>query len=239
MGRLGLFEPKQLTSTFAEGEHPVVTTVSQTTRNVSAHSQVVDPVITMGHSDFAPATYLHEPIVTENFREWGLVTMDPPAYALAEDAFGNVWVPDSVNATLLALSPVDNVVCVYALPEDLWIGSLVPYLDSSSICFSAHSENDGISKIGMLQSDTGSVALWDIPGGTEIDAVSLIVVDGDLWFCDRGESSVYRLDLATGTFTWWETGGDDSPFYITVGYPGEYWVSWERTGKIARLRIGD
>ncbi len=238
-GRLGLFEPKQLTSTFAEGDNPVVATVTQTTRSVVAHSQVVDPVVTMGSADDAPATYLHEPLVTENFREWGLVTMDPPAYAVAEDAFGNVWVPDSVNATLLALSPVDNVVRVYAIPEDLWIGGLVPYLDSANICFSVHSETDGVSKIGMLQSETGSVALWDIPGGTEIDAVSLIVANGDLWFCDRGESCVYRLDLSTGTFTWWETGGDDSPLYITAGNPGEFWVSWEGTGKVARLRVND
>ena len=34
------------------------------------------------------------------------------------------------------------------------------------------------------------------------DAVSLIVVEGNVWFCDRGdEGAVYRFDPLTGTFT--------------------------------------
>ena len=163
--------------------------------------------------------------------------MDPPAYALEEDDRGNVWVPNSVSGTLLSLSPIDNRVLVYELPDGLWLGGLASIPNSADIYFAAHSESDGVSKIGLLQTETGSVALWDIPGGSEIDAVSLILVDGVLWFCERNNSAVYRFELVSGTFTWWETGGDDSPLYIEAGYPGEFWVSWEWSGKIARLRL--
>ncbi|MBU1048895.1 hypothetical protein KKG90_02610 [Candidatus Bipolaricaulota bacterium] len=237
LGRLGLFEPEQLTSTFLPGTDPVIISVTQTTRRVVGKTQAVDPALIMGEDGFAPATYLHLPVETDNYREWGLVTMDPPAYALAEDVRGQVWIPDAVNGSLLALSPSDNVVRVYGLPDGLWIGSLAPIPRSTDIYFSAHSENDGVSKIGLLQPETGNVALWNIPGGSEIDAISLLVVDDALWFCDRGHGAVYRFELASSTFTWWETGGDDSPLYIVAGYPGEFWVSWEWSGKIARLRL--
>jgi streptogramin lyase len=237
LGRLGLFEPTQLSASFEEGTEPLVIPVTQTSRSVVALSETVVPVISMGTGDFAPATYLISPIETGLFREWGLVTMDPPAYALAEDGLGNIWVPDAVNGTLLSLSPTDERVSIYELPDAIWLGGLVAIPDSTDIYFSAFSESDGVSKIGLLQSETGNVALWDIPGGREIDAVSLITMDGDLWFCDRGNSAVYRFDLVSGTFTWWVTGGDDSPLYIVPGYPGEFWVSWEWSGKIARLRL--
>jgi len=234
---VGLFEPTQLSASFEEGDEPLVIPVTQTARSVVPLSQVVDPVIVMGVADFTPATYLHSPVETGSYREWGLVTMDPPAYALMEDDRGNVWIPDGANGTLLSLSPVDNRVAIYELPDGLWLGGLASIPNSANICFTAHSESDGVAKIGLLQTDTGSVALWDIPGGSEIDAVSLILVDGVLWFCERNNSAVYRFELVSGTFTWWRTGDDDSPLYVTAGYPGEFWVSWEWSGKIARLRL--
>ncbi|MCK5585880.1 hypothetical protein KAJ02_07390, partial [Candidatus Bipolaricaulota bacterium] len=74
--------------------------------------------------------------------------------------------------------------------------------------------------------------------GAEIDAVSLIIVEDAVWFCDRGHSAVYRFVPMLGEFTWWATGdADDSPLYIVPGKPNEYWVSFEGSGKIARLSI--
>ena len=239
LGRLGLFEPSQFSTSFEEGPEPTVISALRHSSTVPPLSQTVAPEITMQESDFAPGTYLHEPVVSGLFREWGLVTMDPPAYAFAEDSQGNVWVPDGANGNLLSLSPLDERVLVYELPGGIWLGGLAPIPNSTAIYFAAHSESDGISKIGLLQTETGSVALWNIPGGSEIDAVGLILVDGVLWFCERNNSAIYRFETVSGTFTWWKTGGDDSPLYIVPGYPGEFWVSWEWSGKIARLRLLD
>jgi len=236
LGRLGLFEPIQLAVSIEEGPEPLVIPVSQTSNSVSPLSQTVSPEFYMADPDLVPAVYIHEPIVSAPFREWGLVTMDPPPYAFMEDNGGNVWVPDVVNQTLLSLAPSDNTVTVYELPANLFITSLVAVPDTTDIYFLAV-ENDSAAKMGVLQPENGSVAMWEIPGGTEIDAVGLIITEDALWFCDRGHSAVYRFVPMDGAFTWWETGDDDAPLYITAGYPGELWVSWEGTGKIARLRL--
>ena len=237
-GRLGLFEPAQLPLSVPEGPAPLVIPISRTSSTVLASSQVAAPEFHMADPDLVPAVYIHEPVVSAPFREWGLVTMDPPPYAFVGDSQGNVWVPDVVNGSLLSLALSDNTVTVYELPANLFITSLVAVPDATDIYFLAM-ENDSVAKIGVLQPENGSVAMWEIPGGTEIDALGLIITEDALWFCDRGHSAVYRFVPMDGAFTWWETGDDDAPLYITPGYPGEFWVSWERTGKIARLRIGE
>ena len=238
LGRLGLFEPIQLAVSIEEGPGPLVIPVSHTSNTVAPLSQTVAPEFHMADPGLVPAVYIHEPVVSAPFREWGLVTMDPPPYAFVQDGRGNIWVPDVVNGSLLSLAPSDNTVTVYELPANLFITSLVAVPDATDIYFLAM-ESDSVAKIGVLQPENGSVAMWEIPGGMEIDALGLIITEDALWFCDRGYSAVYRFVPMDGAFTWWETGGDDAPLYITPGYPGEFWVSWERTGKVARLRIGD
>lgn len=239
LGRLGLFEPAQLTIPDEVGPEPQVIAVSRTSSTVQASSQVVIPEFHMADPDFVPAVYLHEPVVSAPFREWGLVTMDPPAYAFVSDNQGNVWVPNIVSDTLLSLAPSKDTVTVYDLPTKLFITSLVAVGETTDIYFLAI-ENDDVAKIGVLQPENGSVTMWEIPGANMIDGVSLIVVDDDaLWFCDREGSAIYRFVPMDGAFTWWETGGDDAPLYIMPGYPGEFWVSWERSGKVAMLRLGE
>lgn len=236
LGRLGLFEPRQLAASFEEGPAPTEISVFRTSSSVLPLSQAALPDIIMQEPDFAPATYLHDPVVSGLFSEWGLVTMDPPPVAFAEDGQGNVWVPNVVGGTLLSLSPTDGRVTVYELPDGLRVTSVAAVPDATDIYFTAMSE-DRVSKIGVLQPEYGSVALWGIPGASDVDAVSLLVMQDALWFCDREGSAVYRFVPMDGTFTWWETGGDDAPLYIVPGNPGEFWVSWERSGKIARLRL--
>ncbi|MCK4571099.1 hypothetical protein KAT84_04015 [Candidatus Bipolaricaulota bacterium] len=238
LGRLGLFEPAQLTIPDEVGPEPQVIPVSRTSGTVSASSQTVAPEFHMADPGFVPAVYPHEPVVSAPFREWGLVTMDPPPYAFVGDSQGNVWVPNVVGDSLLSLAPSTDTVTVYDLPAKLFITSLAAVPDAMDIYFLAI-ENDGVGKIGVLQPENGSVAMWEIPGGAEIDVVSLIITEDALWFCDRANSAVYRFVPMDGAFTWWETGGDDAPLYIMPGYPGEFWVSWERSGKIARLQLGE
>jgi len=236
-GRLGLFEPTVLQLPSEAGPEPQVIPLASTSSTVLPTSEVVAVEILPGPGDLVPAIYILEPQVTPSFREWGLVTMDPPAYTFLEDNAGNVWVPDVVGQSILSLDPETNTVSVYDLPTSLFITSLASIPDGNDIYFTAV-EDDVRVVLGILQPDTGDVALWEIPGGREVDAVRLQIVDDAIWFCDRGASAIYRFVPMYGEFTWWATGDiDDSPLYLVPGFPEEFWVSFEGTGKLARLRI--
>ena len=239
LGRLGLFEPMQFPSSLQEGPPPVEISTSSTTQIAMASTQSVSPEVYPSNPNLVPAVYGIEPTRSGSFREWGLVTMDPPAYTFVEDNEGHVWVPNAIGQTLLRLNPAENLVTAYDLPSSLFVTSLAAVPDATDIYFVAR-EDDVRAVLGVLQPESGDVAMWPIPGGVELDAVSLIITDDALWFCDRGHSAVYRFIPMLGEFTWWTTGSvEDSPLYIEAGNSGEFWVSWEGTGKIARLSIGE
>ncbi|MFC2095978.1 hypothetical protein ACFLSW_06060 [Candidatus Bipolaricaulota bacterium] len=233
-GRLGLFEPSQLTLPDEASPAAQVVSVPRTASTVLPTVQTSLPEFHVPDPGLVPAVHLLEPVVSAGFREWTITSIDPPPYALLEGNDGSVWVPD--NDTLQSLSPSDNTVTVYDLPLHLFVTGLSAVPDATDIYFLARG-TDGISKIGVLQPENGSIAMWEIPGGTGIDAVSLVIAGNAIWFCDRGNSAIYRFIPMVGEFTWWETGGDDAPLYIEPGSPNEFWVSWERSGKLARLRL--
>jgi len=236
-GRLGLFEPEVLQLPDEAGPEPQVIPLSNTSLTVLPSSEVIDVEVLRGPTELVPAVYILEPQVTPSFREWGIVTMDPPPYAFLEDNAGHVWVPDIVGQSILSLDPETNTVSIYDLPTSLFIVSLTAIPDGTDIYFTAI-ENDTRAVLGILQPESGDVVVWEIPGDPELDPVRLQIVDDAIWFCDRIGSAIYRFVPMYGEFTWWETGDiDDSPLYLVPGYPGEFWVSFEGTGKLARLRI--
>jgi streptogramin lyase len=140
------------------------------------------------------------------------------------------------RARFFTYLPTDNAVILYKLTGHFSITGLAVGPGGGYICFLAM-ENDMVSRIGVLQPERDSVTMWDIPGAGEIDAVGLISTEDALWFCDRSGSTVYRFALKSGAFTWWAMGGDDGPLYIVPGNPGEFWVSFEDSDKIARLEL--
>ena len=236
LGRLGLFEPSTLTMPHEAGDPPQVMNLSRTSSEALSYSEAVKPDVQNKSGGLVQRVYSFKPTVTSQFREWQIATPDLPPYAFATDNAGNLWIPDPAAGTLLSLNPEDDSVTEYWLPDGLVIVSLSPSSDGSHIWFLAM-DGATAAKIGVLQPEHNSMTTWSIPGGEMIDPVGLIGVDDASWFCDRGESAVYRFVPATGAFTRWDTGGDDAPLCIVPGNPGEFWVSWERTGKIARLTL--
>ena len=236
LGRLGLFEPSALTIPHEVGDPPQVMNVPKTSSEATPYSETVEPDVKTGSGGLVQQTYSLKPVVTPQFREWNISTVNPPPYALIEDNASGVWMPNPAAGTLICLNPGDSSVTEYWLPDNLVITSLSLSSDGSHIWFLVM-DSATTAKIGVLRTEHDRVTTWSIPGGEMIDPVSLICVDDEFWFCDRGESAVYRFVPETGAFTRWYTGGDDAPLYIVPGKPGEFWVSWERTGKIARLTL--
>ena len=89
----------------------------------------------------------------------------------------------------------------------------------------------------LIAGQSAEWTIWDMPSDKSFPGDLVWMIDNSLFVTLNDPQALARFELVSGTFTWWETGGDDSPLYIVAGYPGEFWVSWEWSGKIARLRL--
>ena len=236
LGRLGLFEPTALTMPAQAGPEPQVMTVPRSLSTATSSFLEVSPETYVSDHGLVQSVYQLKPVTISLFREWQIATVNDPLYAFVESYDGHVWIPGTPAGTMLSLAPSKNEVSVYKLPRSFTITGLSVGPDGAHIYFLGM-ENDILPKIGVIEPEHDSVTTWDIPGAEEIDANGLISTEDALWFCDRGGSAVYRFVPATGAFTWWKTGSDDGPLYIVPGKPGEFWVSWEDSGKIARLTL--
>ena len=234
---LGRFAPIEITLPPAGGVEPVMHTVLSTTALITA-TTAVDP----GESypkdpNVTPAVQQITPMVSPPFAEWELPLGDAPPYGLAQAGDGRIWMSGAVGDPLFALMPGTNDVTLYDLPGDPWVTGLAA--EGESRMWYLAIAADESSWVGRLDFLTGNVRLWPIPGPDLMDAVGLRIIHGKAWFCDRENSTVYRFSSDDNRFAWWDVGFDTSPLYIEPGLPEEYWISLERSGQVARLRLAE
>lgn len=238
-GRVGLFAPIEsgpadLRDVFPMPIYVAPSTVQVPSDDVVATGALVRP------ADFAPSSYQLDPIVSEPFTEWPLLTPEDPAYGFTRTSDGRIWVSSGVGQPLHAIDPTSNLVTLYELPGAPFVTALssaadegIAYIGSESEIWFLAKPDELSVELGVLNFRDGSVRTWPVPaafGGT-----SLRVLGDEVWFCDDELSSIYRFVPETSTFTWWTTGGDDAPRRLEPGAPGEMWISFDRSGGIARL----
>ena len=171
---------------------------------------------------------------TENapFTEWEMFSPDAPPFGFTHSDYGRIWISGATGEPLQELSPWTNTVTLHDLPGDPLVLGLAAAA-GSQMWYLATDPATSIVSLGVLDTHSGNVMTWTIPDGS--DPISLTVVGDEIWFTDRGTSSIYRFDPRTSSFAWWLTGADDAPMSLEPGADGEMWISFERTGGIARL----
>jgi len=243
-GHVGLFSPIESGPADLR-DIPVITFWPwERSADVTPESTDIVPTHYPRGADFAPDTFVLEPIVNDPFTEWPLLSPDDPAYGFTRDAFGRIWISAGQDKPLYALNPANNEVTTYELPGLPFIAALATAADDGlayegsdrHVWFLAKPDEMSV-ELGLLDISTGDVTTWAVP--LAVGATALRVLDDEIWFCDDHWSAIYRFTPETATFTWWATGGDDAPRDLELGANGEMWITFDRSGGIARLVVDD
>jgi len=205
---------------------PDVQFIAQEVTLVTPEYYPADPTL-------VPAVAAVSSIIADPFTIWPLFDPNTPPLTFAQSTDGRIWIPDVIGGPLQALSPWDDTITLYDLPGAPWVIGLAPG-DANEMCYLGAAAGDEYW-LGVLEGATGDVSMWVLPGA--VDPVNPVVIGDSIWFSDRGLSAVCRLTPSEGTLTRWVTGFDDGPLFIEPGLDGEIWISLERTGAIARLRV--
>jgi|GEM_PF-1147833 streptogramin lyase len=231
-GNVGLFAPIESGPFDHRDLVPNNITATRASYGVEPSVQQVAGTTHFADPSLVPAVASAISVKNDPFTEWALFSPAAPTFGFTRSDDGRIWVSGAAGDPLQALSPWDDTVTLYDLPGDPFVMGLAA-ASGNRLWYLATTPNESAVTLGVLNVITGDATVWTIPDAG--DPLSLRVVGDKVWFTDRWISAIYRFDPATSSFTWWLSGADDAPMALEPGVDGEMWISYERTGAIARL----
>ena len=239
-GTIGLFAPIESGPFSLRNMTPRNQNTRRTTTQVATKSLQVTGKTVPGGSTYVPAVQYVASTVNDPFTEWPVFSPNDPVFGFTRSPDGRIWVGGPAGDPLKALIPWDNTLMLFDLPGAPFIAQLAsgvdhgtPYSGAQHDIWFLSSPTDTRIELGVLSTVTGDVITWPVPEAG--DPTCLRVIGREVWFTDREISAIYRFDIATQTFDWWRTGGDDAPLYLEPGDQGDIWVTLERKAAIGKL----
>ncbi len=153
-----------------------------------------------------------------------------------------LWFVDGVPHILVlrvADNPADSTCDRYELPSGIVPGAIAVDVD---VWFAGASTSSPV--IGRLDSTTGEVSLWNIPGAVQpFDLVvdrSAQSPEGEhyskVWFTDRGAEAIGYLDVIRNEIVLYPLPRNTFPLYLTK-VMDEVWFTTDRGNLVGRLKV--